>query len=47
MLTGAFGEAPAGGRQRTGGHAPGRVITDTGGDTISYLAVLWGRAEPK
>lgn len=50
-LTSAFGDALAGGRQRTGGHDPGQVITDMavmladGGETISDLAVLRDQAE--
>ncbi|MGN3955123.1 hypothetical protein ACGV4K_08475 [Streptomyces sp. WAC8370] len=45
-LTSAFGDALTGGRQRTGGHDLGQVITDMavmladGGEIISDLAVL-------
>ncbi|WP_326672413.1 IS1380 family transposase [Streptomyces canus] len=50
-LTSAFGDALAAGRQRTGGHDPGQVITDMavmladGGETISDLAVLRDQAD--
>ncbi|MCL7370172.1 transposase [Streptomyces ardesiacus] len=50
-LTSAFGDALAGGRQRTGGHDLGQVITDMavmladGGEIISDLAVLRDQAE--
>ena len=50
-LTGAFGEALAGLRQRQGGHDPGRVAVDLavmiadGGAAIADLAVLRDQAE--
>jgi hypothetical protein len=50
-LTGAFGEAVAGLRQRQGGHDPGRVAVDLaamiadGGEAIADLAVLRDQAE--
>lgn len=49
-LTGAFGEALAGLRQRQGGHEPGRVAVDLavmiadGGEAIADLAVLRDQA---
>src|SRR3954471_17196339 len=50
-LTGGFGEALAGLRQRQGGHDPGRVAVDLavmiagGGEAIADLAVLRNQAE--
>src|SRR3954451_1210164 len=50
-LTGGFGEALAGVRQRQGGHDPGRVAVDVavmiadGGEAIADLAVLRDQAE--
>ena len=50
-LTGAFGEALAGLRQRQGGHDPGRIAVDVavmiadGGEAIADLAVLRDQAD--
>ena len=50
-LTGGFGEALAGSRQRQGGHDPGRVAVDLavtladGGEAIADLAVLRNQPE--